>query len=198
MSSWSLLYNADPPISRARVESRRLPAALPLLKCSIAMVISFIEGSSSNSALNGCWRMRVTVGSWTTRSALKQDWKCSDQRLRMEVLWKALAHLHCARDCGDWAISHFESHKAFAGGCCKGDGRRPSSQDKAAELVGPGGMISSSLAVPESLDCSRQTSLCSSWWKTPEPLQMSAEWHSSVNPRVFQGKCLLGCRCLQT
>ena len=58
------------------------PAALPLLNCSIA----FPEGSSFNSALNGYWVIRRTAGSWTTQSALKRDWKSSDQQLRMESL----------------------------------------------------------------------------------------------------------------
>ena len=61
-----------------------------------------------------------------------------------------------------------------------------------------GGLISSSLAIPESLGGSHRTSLCSSWWQTLEPLQMSAGWYSSVDPRVFQEKRLLSSHCFQT
>ena len=49
----------------------------------------WVEGSkynTPNSALNGCWGVRTTAGSWMTQSAQKRDWKCSDQRLKMEGL----------------------------------------------------------------------------------------------------------------
>ena len=89
-SSWSLLCNAGPPF-RGYGGILSVPTALPLLKCSMASVISFIEGSSSNFALNGCWRMLRTVGSWTTQSVLKKYRKCSDQRLRGHVCKKPLS-----------------------------------------------------------------------------------------------------------
>ena len=83
---WSLLCNAGPPSFQSSGGILLTPAALPLLNCSMALVISFTEGSLSNSALNSCRGMQRTVGSRTTRSALKRDWKYSDQWPRMEGL----------------------------------------------------------------------------------------------------------------
>ena len=79
MGSWSLLCNASDLSFPSSAGIPLTPAAWPLLNCSMALVISFTEGSSSNSALNGCWGIRRTAGSLTTRSAVKRGWKCSTQ-----------------------------------------------------------------------------------------------------------------------
>ena len=72
-SSWSLLCNAGLPSFQSSGGIPSTPGTLPLLNCSMALVISFTESSSFNSALNGCWGMRRTAGSWTTRSARKNQ-----------------------------------------------------------------------------------------------------------------------------
>ena len=85
-SSWSLLCNAGPPLFQNSSGIPSTPAAFPLFICSMALISSCIEGSLSSSTLTGSWGMRRSVESWTTRSALKSSWKCSDQRLRIDVL----------------------------------------------------------------------------------------------------------------
>ena len=182
-SSWSLICNARPPSFQSSCGIPSTPAALQLFKCSMVLVIFFIESSSSNTALNSNWGIWRTAGSWTPRSAQERDWKCSDQQLRMETLsgksscpsamhkglyiqWvdHTLLFRNLCSHLGlrvadfslwDWSSTHFGYLDDCAGGCCKWDGRQPSSRDMTAEPVGLGGMISSSLAVPLSLDCSR-------------------------------------------
>ena len=85
-SSWSLLCNAGLPFFQKSREIPSTPAALPLFICSMVLISSCIEGSSSSSTLTDILGMRRNAESWTTRSALKSFWKCSDQRLRIDVL----------------------------------------------------------------------------------------------------------------
>ena len=84
--SWSLLCNAGPPLFQNSGGIPSTPAVLPLFICSMALISSCIEGSSSNSTLTGSWGMWRSAESWTTQSALKNSWKCSGQRLRIDVL----------------------------------------------------------------------------------------------------------------
>ena len=98
---WSLLCNAGLPSFQISGGIQSTLTALRLLNCSMTWVISFTEGSSSNSALNGCWGLWRTAKFWMTQSVLKRDWKCLDQWLRMEALSvKSTCHLHWARDSG--------------------------------------------------------------------------------------------------
>ena len=67
-SSWSLLHNAGPPSFQSSGEILSTPAALLLHKCSMALVISFIEGSSSEFCFEwllgdseNCWVLDDTV-----------------------------------------------------------------------------------------------------------------------------------------
>ena len=69
-SPWSLLYNAGPPSFQSSSWIPSTPATLPLLNFSMDSVISFAEGSSFNSVLNGCWRMQRTGEPRTTRPVL--------------------------------------------------------------------------------------------------------------------------------
>ena len=149
-SLWSLLCNAGPLSFQSSGRILLTPAALPLLNCSMVLVISFPEDSSSNSALKGCWGMQRTTGSWMTWSVLKKDWRCSDQRLRMEALSvkspypSALPWGLCRSLCShlgqhisefslqDWSTTHFRPLEACTGGCCKWDEKQPSSQDMTA------------------------------------------------------------------
>ena len=85
-SSWSLLCNAGLPLFQNSGIIPSTPAALPLFICSMVLISSCIEGSSSSSILTGIWGMRRSTESWTTRSTLQSSWKCSDQRLRIDVL----------------------------------------------------------------------------------------------------------------
>ena len=57
-SSWNLLYNVGFPSFQSSGGIPSTPAAFPLLNSSMALVIFFIESSSSNSAWNGCWGMQ--------------------------------------------------------------------------------------------------------------------------------------------
>ena len=85
-SSWSLLCSTGPPYLQISGGIPPTPAALRLFNCSMALVSSSIDGGSSSSTLAGSRGIRRIAESWTTRSALKRVWKCSDQRLKIDVL----------------------------------------------------------------------------------------------------------------
>ena len=96
-SSWSLLCNAGPPFFQKSGRIPSTPAALPLFICSMVLISSCIQGSSSSSTLTGIWGMRRSAESWTTRSALKSFWKCSDQRLRIDILFEECPSIRIAQ-----------------------------------------------------------------------------------------------------
>ena len=152
-----LLWRVWPPCFQISAGMSSPPAALPLLSCLMALVVSSRVGSSSSSGLTVCWGMCRIAVSWTVRFALKRAWKCSDQRSKIDALSAGFFQRGRSTNCSGFLWECAE-------GCCMHDGKQLSSLDMMAANSGPGGQIAFLPTVLGSQHHFRQTSLYFSFW----------------------------------
>ena len=85
MNLWSCVCNARPPYFWISGGILSYPTALPLFRCSLALVTFLVVVNSSSSVFTSCWGTQRIADSWTGYLALKKAWKYYYLRLGMDT-----------------------------------------------------------------------------------------------------------------